>query len=104
VPDGAEPAVGKAESVPRGAGFRGPRRDSRLEDPEPPEPLPPSPLDDLKDELEALLHVLNEYVSSQQSLGPGQETIRGLDILEPHARESVERLREEIREMEGSEI
>lgn len=75
----------------------------RLDVGEPPEPLPPSTLDELKIDLVASLHFVNEYAPSQRSLGQGPDTIRGLDLMERHARESVERLREDIRSIERSE-
>jgi hypothetical protein len=75
----------------------------RLEALEPPEPLPPLTLDEMKDELETSLRFLNEYIPSWRA-DRGQENRALLDDMERRTRESVERMRREIRaKVEGSE-
>ena len=76
--------------------------DDRLEVGKPPDPLPPPTLDDLRDDLESSLVFLNEYIPSWRAAERGQESRALVDGMERHARESVERLRKEIRAKEGS--
>jgi hypothetical protein len=75
----------------------------RLEVIEPAEPLPPPTLDDLKDELESSLRFLNEYIPVWRAASRVPENRALLVDMKRRTRESVGRLRREIRAKEGSE-
>jgi hypothetical protein len=64
---------------------------------EPPAPLPPPALEELRLDLHAALLMLNEIIPVWRSADRGPESRCLVDDMERHARESVERLRKEIR-------
>ena len=76
--------------------------DGRLEVGEPPEPLPPPTLDDLRDELASSLRFLNEYIPVWRAGERGPESRALVHDMERHARDTIARLRSEIRAKEGS--